>query len=265
MSAVGPRDDRLFSWLLVLLVVAGGFFGLAPLLAPALFASVTGFAGTDVFLYRLAGAATFGYAVGLAAGFRVDWDAIRIPIASTFAFNVASIFACLIAIAAGPQPVVYVILAASVLFTAATGYFLMRPPAARVASTAVPGGPDIATWVIGLFAIGTLAAGFFGVVPLVLGGQFGQLLGYSGADEFVYRQGAAATLGAAVGGLLVLRSRRWAAARIPALMAATFNGLAVIAAVIEIAGGGPPIAWLILAAAGVTTVGMIAALMRGGR
>ena len=87
----------------------------------------------------------------------------------------------------------------------------------------------------------------------------------SGHDGFVYRQGAAATLGAAAGGLLVLRTRTWAAARIPALMAVTFNGLAVIASVIEIVGGGQPIAWLILAAAGLTTLGMLAALARRGR
>jgi len=264
MAAVDGREDRLLRWLLILLIAAGAFFGLAPLLAPALFASLTGFTGRDVFLYRLAGAATFGYAVGLAAGYRSSWEAIRIPIASTFVFNAASIVACLVAIASGPQPVVFVILAASILFTLATGYFLRRPPASRLTPSSADA-PDLATWVVALFAIGTLAAAFFGLVPLVLGGQFGHLLGYSGEDEFVYRQGAAATLGAAVGGLLVLRSRRWASARIPALMAATFNGLAVIAALIEIAGGGQPIAWLILAAAGVTTVGMLAALARGGR
>jgi len=182
-------------------------------------------------------------------------------------FNAASIVACTLAIAAGPQPVVYVILAASTIFTIATGYFLLQPPASRLVS-AVPAagsGPNLATWVVALFAIGTLAAAFFGFVPLVLGGQFGQLLGYSGDDSFGYRQGAAATLGAAAGGLLVLRSRSWASARIPAVMAATFNGLAVVAALIEIAGGGQPIAWLILAAAGITTVGMLVALRRGGR
>jgi hypothetical protein len=48
-------------------------------------------------------------------------------------------------------------------------------------------------------------------------------------------------------------------------MALTFNGLAVVAAILEIVGGGQPIAWLILAAAGVTTVGMAAALLRGGQ
>ena len=259
--------EQLFDGLLVLLILAGAFFGLAPFLAPGLFATAAGFAGTDVFMYRLAGAATFGYAVGLAAGFRADWRALGIPIAATAIFNAASILACLIAISAGPQPVVFIILAASVLFTAATSYFLVRPPAGRNLEAA--GSSDsrasLAPWVLGLFAIGTLAAAFFGLATLVLAGDFGQYLGYSGADDFVYRQGGAATLGAAVGGLLVLQSRRWDAARLPALMALSFNGLSVIAAAIEISAGGKPIAWLILAAAGLVTVGAALAVARRGR
>jgi hypothetical protein len=261
-----PRD-RWFEWLLILLVLAGAFFGLAPFLAPVQFATTTGFAGTDVFLYRLAGAATFGYGVGLAVGYRAGWASLRIPIAATAVFNAASILACVVAILAGAQPVVFVILAASILFTAATVLFLARPPAERLARDRAVGAGSgrLATWIVVLFGIGTLAAAFFGLVPLLFGGSFGKLLGYSGADDFVYRQGGAATLGAAAGGLLVLRSRRWQEARIPAIMAVTFNGLAVVAAMVEIAGGGRPIAWLILAATGVTTVGMTAALMRGGR
>jgi hypothetical protein len=253
--------DRLFSWLLVLLIAAGAFFGLAPFLAPALFASVSGFKGTDVFMYRLAGAATFGYAVGLAVGFRAGWTALRIPIAATFVFNLASIGACAAAIAAGAQPVVFLILAASILFTSATGYFLVRPPEDRWRAD----DPGLASWVTALFLIGMLAAAFFGLAPLILGGAFGHALGYSGDDDFVYRQAGAATLGTAVGGLLVLLSRRWARARIAAIMALTFNALSVVAAVLEIAAGGQPVAWLILAAAALVTVGMSAAIMRGGR
>ena len=105
----------------------------------------------------------------------------------------------------------------------------------------------------------------FGLGPLLLGGQFGSLVGASGDDPFVYRQAGAATLGAAAGGILVLQSRRWSATRLPTLMAVTFNGLSLIAAIVEIIRGGPPIAWLILAAAGLTTVGMGLALARRGQ
>ena len=256
-----------FRWFLVLLIASGVFFGVGPFLAPALFASLTGFKGTDVFMYRLAGAATFGYGVGLAVGYRRSWQELRIPIASVAVFNAASIGACLTAIVGGgAQPVVYLILLASIIFTAAAVYFVVNPPE----PAADPAGVDeqrrdIATWILALFAIGTLAAAFFGLAPLNLGGGFGQLFGYSGADDFVYRQGGAATLGAAVGGLLVLRSRQWSAAWIPAVMALTFNGLSVVAALLEISAGGQPVAWLILDAAGVVTIGMALALVRQGR
>jgi hypothetical protein len=263
---VSTSRPAAFRWLLVLLILAGAFFGLAPLLAPALFAALTGFKGTDVFMYRLAGAATFGYGVGLAVGYRRSWQELRIPIASVAIFNAASIAACLAAIVGGgSQAVVYVILLASIVFTAATIYFLMNPPELVQEPSVVERTPDIATWILALFAIGTLAAAFFGLAPLVLGGGFGQLLGYSGADDFVYRQGGAATLGATVGGLLVLRSRQWSAAWIPAVMALTFNGVSVVAALLEISAGGQPIAWLILGAAAVVSVGMAVALRRQGR
>lgn len=252
-----------FRWLLLLLIAAGAFFGLAVFLAPAFFASLTGFRGTDAFMYRLAGAATFSYAVGLAVGYRHSWHELRIPIASVAIFNAASIGACLTAILAGvAQPVVYVILLASIVFTAATTYFVVRPPEPAADDEQVP---DLATWIVALFAIGTVAAAFFGLAPLNLGGAFGESLGYSGADDFVYRQGGAATLGAAVGGWLVLRSRQWSAAWIPAVMALTFNGLSVIAALLELSAGGRPVALLILDAAGVVTIGMAAALLREGR
>ena len=256
--------DRYFRWLLVVLVAAGAFFGLAPLVFPTQFADLSGFAGKDIFMYRVAGAATFGYAVGLAAGFRAGWSAVRIPIAATFVFNAASIVACLVAIVGGDaQPVVYLILAASILFTASTGYFLANPPTLAGATPAPDGG--LAAWVVGLFAIGTVAALCFGLAALVPAGAFGHLLGYPGLDGFVYRQGGAATLGAGVGGAMVLMSRTWDSARIPAQMALTFNGLSVVAALLEISDGGQPIAWVILAAAVLVTIGSAAAIARGGR
>jgi hypothetical protein len=262
---VDPRE-RYFRGLLLLLIAAGGFFGLAPLVLPAQFADLSGFSGQDTFMYRLAGAATFGYAVGLAAGFRSEWRVLRIPIAATFVFNAASIGACLVAIVGGgAQPVVYLIQAASVLFTAGTGYFLARPLISVYDHAGIDRSMDLAPWVTALFAIGTVAALFFGLAALIPAGDFGSFLGYCGADDFVYRQGGAATLGAGIGGVMVLMSRRWESARIPAQMALTFNGLSVVAAILEITSGGQPIAWLILAAAGLVTIGSAAAIARGGR
>jgi len=258
-------SDRILRPLQALLIAAGAFFGLAPFLAPDTFASLTGFKGTDVFVYRLAGAATFGYGVGFAAGWRASWTELRIPIAATFVFNLSSIVACFVAILdGGTQPVVYLILVASIVFTLGTGMLLRRPP-----TTTGPERPDLdhpmAQWLVGLFAIGVAAAAVFGLGPLILGGGFGTIVGATGNDHFVYRQAGAATLGAAVGGAMVLMRRRWDAARLPALMALTFNGLSVVAALLQIASGATPVAFLILGAAGLTTVGMAAALVRAGR
>lgn len=258
--------NRYFSVLLALLAVAGAFFGLAPFLAPAQFAQFFGFAGVDTFGYRIAGAASFGYAVGLTVGFRASWRELRVPIAATAVFNLGSLLACALAIVAGsPQWVVFLILAASIVFAPACLYFLSRPPANRPATPAELDHP-LARWVVGLFLIGTLAALFFGTATLLLGGDFGKILGYPGMDSFVYRQGGAATLGAGIGGALVLMNRNWAYARLPAISALTFNGLSVIAAILDIAAGtAQPVTYLILAAAGVVTVGSVAALLRNGR
>jgi hypothetical protein len=257
-------SNRIFRPLLWLLILAGGFFGLAAFIAPTTFAELTGFAGTDVFTYRLAGAATFAYAVGLLSGTQASWVELRIPIASTLAFNLASIVACVVALnGGGAQPLVFVILFASIVFSAGTWQLLRQPPDAGKARAELE--RPIADWLVVLYVIGVAAAAVFGLGPLLLGGQFGVLVGASGDDPFVYRQAGAATLGAAVGGILVLQSRRWSATRLPTLMAVTFNGLSVIAAIVEIIRGGPPVAWLILAAAAVTTVGMGLALARKGR
>jgi hypothetical protein len=259
--------DRLFRWLLLLLIIAGAFFGVAAFIAPTEFATATGFVGTDVFTYRIAGAATFAYAVGLTAGYRAGWSALRIPIASTAVFNLASVAACLAAIVAGgAQTVVYLILVASILFALGTLYFLARPPvwSNGPSRTASGGSGELAPWVTALFAIGALAAAFFGLAALIGAGAFGRAVGASGADDFIYRQSGSATLGAAVGGLLVIMSRRWDAARLPAIMAVVFNGLGVIAAALD-TGAGRPVTYIILVAASVVTVGMLAALIRGGR
>jgi hypothetical protein len=259
-------SNRIFRPLLWLLVLAGAFFGLASFITPATFAALTGFQGTDLFTYRLAGAATFAYAVGLASGSQASWVELRIPIASTLAFNAASILACLAAIVGGGAPwLVYVILVASIVFTAGTSQLLRDPPLSVAGKARAELERPIAQWLVALYVIGVAAATVFALGPLILGGQFGVLVGASGDDPFVYRQAGAATLGAAVGGILVLQSRRWSSARLPTLMALTFNGLSVIAAIVEIIRGGPPIAFLILGAAGLTTVGMGLALTRKGR
>jgi hypothetical protein len=258
---------RLRDPLLALLIVAGLFFGLAPLLLPKQFGDVTGFQAQDLFLYRLAGAATLGYGVALLVGFRASWRELRILIASTAVFNGASIAACLVAIAqGGAQWLVYVILLASILFTAGTLALLTNPPLGPDESGAGDGSPDVAQWIVALFAIGVVASLVFGLGPLLAGGGFGRVLGFPGFDDFIYRQAGAATTGACVGGILALRSRRWREIRLAAVAALTFNAASVAAALMEIVAGSPqPVTFLILGAAALVTVGMALALQRAGR
>jgi hypothetical protein len=258
---------RLRDPLLVLLILAGLAFGLAPLLVPKQFGDVAGFRAQDLFLYRLAGAATLGYGVALLVGFRARWPELRILIASTAVFNGASIVACLVVIAqGGAQWLVYVILLASILFTAGTLALLANPPIGPDERADPDGSPDVARWIVALFAIGVAASLVFGVGPLVAGGGFGRALGFPGLDDFVYRQAGAATTGACVGGLLALQSRRWREIRLPAIAALTFNAASVVAALVEIAGGGTQaVVYVILAAAALVTVGMALALQRAGR
>jgi hypothetical protein len=265
MGGIDPRRVR--DPLMILLILAGLFFGLAPLLAPKQFGDISGFKSQDIFAYRLAGAATLGYGVGLLVGFRAPWRELRILIASTAVFNAASIGACVVAILQGGAPwLVFVIILASILFTAGTLYLLANPPLAAGESAAPTGPRDIATWVIGLFAIGTLASLVFGLGPLVAAGGFGRAIGYPGLDDFIYRQAGAATFGACVGGLLVLQSQRWREIRLPAVSAITFNGAAALAAIVEIVGGNPqPVVYVILGASVVVTAGMAVAWQRQGQ
>src|SRR5204863_102068 len=135
------------------------------------------------------------------------------------------------------------------------------------------------------FVIVLILAGFvFGLGPLLGPRQFSDITGFKGTDTLVIRLAGCATLGygvgllvgfrgawrevwmAAVGGMLALRSRRWAEIRIPALMALTFNGTSLLAALLEVAGGGAQIvAYLIIGTAGLVTVGTALALSRNGR
>lgn len=63
---------------------------------------------------------------------------------------------------------------------------------------------------------------------------------------------------------MVLRSGHWEAARIPTVMALVFNGLSLVAAVLQITAAPTLIAWLILGAASLVTLGSALALARRG-
>src|SRR5689334_6499925 len=90
-----PQLSSLERWVLVIPLAAGVFFGLFPLLVPGPFAALMGYLGNDPFIYRLAGAATFGYAVALGFGlWQGTWAAVRLIVIAILTFNLASLYAC---------------------------------------------------------------------------------------------------------------------------------------------------------------------------
>lgn len=248
--------------LLVIPLLGAVVFGILPLLFSKQFASLLGFTGNDTFLYRLAGAVTLGYVPGLLVTIlRGEWTPARLVIVATLVFNIGSLFAVGAALLAGnAQPVVYAILANSVLIIAMTTWMLNKHrDVARPA-------PDIAKWVVYLIVFLTAAAFGTGTLFLLAPLQVSQLFGFAGVDEFVFRQGGAATLGFAVMGVVELRSRAWREIRLPSMNALVFNGASLVATVIAIVSGDPILLLaVVLLVTLVATIGCIITLRREGK
>lgn len=262
VSGTATRLSNLERILMVLPLLGGAFFGLLPLLVPVQFASATGYPGNDLYMYRIAGAATFGYAVALTLALWQDrWAELRLLTIAVFTFNLASIYACLVEIFGGAaQPVVYLILPTSIAFVALTANLLYLH---RNVET---GTPNVARWTVWFLVVATVLALTFGVLPLFLPAQFNPLFGFKATDLFIFRQAGAATLGYGVMGIFELRSRHWAELRWPAVMALVFNGLSFIVSLAAIIEGNP--SWLVypIAAASLgVTVASVLVLVRKGR
>jgi hypothetical protein len=261
-SASPARLNSIERWFLVLPIAAGIFFGLIPMFLPQALAAWTGYPGNDHYIYWLAGAATFGYAVALGLGIRqYAWAPLRLLVVAVLTFNLASLFACGLEIAGGAaQPLIYIILSASLLFVAGCGALL------RAHRAAPTGAPDTAPWVTWLLVIATALAATFGLLPLLAPQLFSPLFGFQATDIFLYRQAGAATLGYAVMGVCELRSRRWEELRLPTIMAATFNGLSFLASLVAlISGQGGLLVYPVLLASLGVTAASIVALRRAGR
>jgi hypothetical protein len=223
------RLSSLERWLLVLPIIGGAIFGLFPLLAPGQFAAITtGYPGNDAFIYRLAGAATLGYAVALILGVRQGtWAAVRLMVIAVLTFNLASLYTCLYELISPSSNreivlVVYFILVVSILVVAITGWMLYRHRADGQPA------PDIAPWVVRFIVVATVLAFVFGVAPLLYP-QLNRMFGFKVTDIFLYHQAGAGTLGYAIMGIFELRSRNWLEIRFPSVMAAVFNGLSFLA------------------------------------
>ena len=127
-ARAGPRDVG--GWVAVVLALAtvsAAVFGLGPQL-PGPFASLMGYKGTDEYIYRLAGAACFGYAVmGIQELRSLHWDDLRLPSLMALVFNGLAFLASVFEILAGRGTLlVYLVALAAGFFTGAIAAILVR-------------------------------------------------------------------------------------------------------------------------------------------
>ncbi len=252
-------------WLIIILIAAGVVFGLLPLLIPVQFATLAGFPGNDPYVYRLAGAATFGYALGVALGLRHGtWAAVRLLMIAVLTFNLASLYACGAEIIhpitpGGTRPIVYLIFVASMAFVAITALLLYWHRHDAKMS------PDIlASWIVPFIVIAAILAATFALLPLFFP-QINHSFGYKVTDIFLYGQAGAATLGYAVMGIFELRSRNWQELRYPFIAAGVFNGASFLASIASIALGESLFLPIVVAAASLAvTIAIIVALRTNG-
>ena len=242
--------------ILLLLPIAGGLvFGLGPLLLGGAFGAALGFPGNDTFIYRLAGAATLGYAVALIMGLRQgDWAPLRLVIVAMLAFNLASIYACVVQLVAGDTNIpVYLILGTSIAITGITVSLLNRHSGGEQPAA------DVSVWYIRFLTLGTILSGVFGLMPLLIPVFGAQLLGFQGTEVFLMRQAGAASLGYAVMGVFGIRSGAWHELRLPLIMALIFNGFSFVASMIALFSGEPVLITVVIGAASlfVTIVGYL--------
>jgi hypothetical protein len=257
----GTKLSNLERILLLLPLVGGVVFGALPFLFGGAFGKALGFPGNDSFVYRLAGAATFGYAVALIMGLRRgDWTPLRLVVIATLTFNLASIFACVVEVVTGNANIfVYLILGTSIAITAITAWILNQHAGSQVSNL------DVSLWFIRFIALGTVLSAAFGLLPLLIPVLGAKLLGFHGTDVFLIRQAGAASLGYAVIGALGIRSGAWQERTLTMVMALVFNGLSFIASVIALFSGEPVLITIVIGAASlfVTIVGTIAYQRRG--
>jgi hypothetical protein len=235
---VFERDQTrlwVFRGLLFLQVAAAGFFGLVPLLFPQTFASWFGYTGRDELMYRLAGAASTGYAVAalIALVTRLTWGELRIPVVATLTFNVAAAAAAGMVFVNGDRSQLpgFILVAAS-LFAVISAYWLLRNE-----GLVLPAGAPFDVPFRIVIVLATLTAAVFGLFPLLAPDRFATLFNLSGQDAFIFRLAGAATLGYAVAGVLELRSGDYRRIRLQNVAAIVFNALGAIVAVVAWAGG----------------------------
>jgi hypothetical protein len=127
-AVAGPRDVG--AWVVVILALAtlsAAVFGLAPQAAGP-FAALMGYKGTDEFIYRLAGAACFGYAaMGIQELRSLHWDDVRLPNVTALVFNGLAFLASAFEMVAGRTTLLVILVAvAAGFFTITIAAILIR-------------------------------------------------------------------------------------------------------------------------------------------
>jgi hypothetical protein len=117
-----------FRLVLALATVAATVFGVVPLIAAEAAAWLTGFDTTELFPYRMAGAATLGYAAAGVLQLRAQGaGAIRLQVAAALVFNAFSAVAvALYLLAGGSSPVAILIGVAATAFSVAFAAWLLQ-------------------------------------------------------------------------------------------------------------------------------------------
>ena len=246
----------------VLLIVpasAGLFLGLFPLLAPQVFAQVANFPDSDIYVYQIAGAATLGYGVAFLLGMlRGNWLELRLPRLEGWPSMWRHCSPAYYTIAQGNAPYsVYLVLAAAVLVSLLNSVLLYR-------YRSVPRPPqDLAMGQVRIFlAIGVLAAGTFGLLPLVAP-ELGRLVHLHLDAPFIARQAGAASLGYAVIAVFAQRALSGQELRLPIIMSAIFNGVSGIVSIPAILAGNVIILPVLIAPVGLAVlVGTLIGLRR---
>jgi hypothetical protein len=107
---------------IILGTVLSAAFGVLPLLIPVLGAKLLGFHGTDVYVIRLAGAASLGYGVTGAIGIRSGaWRERTLGMIMALIFNGFSFIACVIGLLNGEPKLITLVIAAASLFVTIVG------------------------------------------------------------------------------------------------------------------------------------------------
>lgn len=214
----------LSSWeraLLILPALAGLGLGFLLVFLPESFAALTRFPADDAYIYRLAGAAILGYGIALCMSiFQREWLSVRLVVIGVLVNNLASLYACGIAIISGYAPYsVYLFLVTNLLFVAICSLLLVRHrgvprPEANFASRAMQF----------FLVVGTAAAGAFGIFPLFVPDLFTLFHLHINAP-FIIREAGAASLGYAIVAVLAQRALNKQELRLITVMGAVFNGV----------------------------------------